>query len=349
MAFVNGRTAREYAYPAAKIRNTTVKEAKMRASTELDNLLEAGTNFRTEPDGRDGHFHPRSTGDFRYFDTLFRVGDRYYSGVINIEQVEKGLLLKDVTKIKDVTSETPVSYGQNPKYLSQRTSSMDSISNPAEKGNPKFSLKNIAPAATVDMRAVMRENERLKRAVDTLSAEFQLTKGHHVSEQGISRVAREVLGRYESTYDPATFRENLRRMFDYLGNAEQPAWEDVADMGVRMMKEVLNESAFVDKEHEAEVKDLREYLKNTTVRITPYYMADAEYLGGGYFSEFRKQLLGTVKVSRTKGISIDDFFAEIGERWPHVARAARGDGYASKKAEGALRFFDFPFTVSPPG
>ena len=31
----------------------------MRASTELDNLLDAGTNFRTEPDGRDGRIHKK--------------------------------------------------------------------------------------------------------------------------------------------------------------------------------------------------------------------------------------------------------------------------------------------------
>lgn len=84
-AFVNGNTAKEYAFPSKSIKDPNAREAKMRASTELDNLLEARENFRTEPDGRDGHVHPNATGDFRYFDTLFKVGNEYYTGVIKAD------------------------------------------------------------------------------------------------------------------------------------------------------------------------------------------------------------------------------------------------------------------------
>ena len=126
-AFVNGNTAKEYAFPSKSIKDPDAREAKMRASTELDNLLEAGENFRTEPDGRDGHVHPNATGDFRYFDTLFKVGNEYYTGVINIMPVNKGLLLKDITKIRNVTKDITGSYGENPQSRFLRDASMDSI------------------------------------------------------------------------------------------------------------------------------------------------------------------------------------------------------------------------------
>lgn len=141
-AYVNGDTAKEYVFPSKRIKDTATRGAKLRAAAELDNLLEAGTNFRTEPDGRDGHTHLNSVGDFHYFDTLFKVGDEYYSGVINIMPVRRGLLLKDVTKIKNVTKDITDSYGENPQVRFLRDVSMSSIRSGDEESNTKFSERD---------------------------------------------------------------------------------------------------------------------------------------------------------------------------------------------------------------
>lgn len=63
-AYVNGASANEYAHPVKNITDKKIKEAKMRASAELDNLIEAGQNFRTRPDGAYGHKHIRAVGGF---------------------------------------------------------------------------------------------------------------------------------------------------------------------------------------------------------------------------------------------------------------------------------------------
>ena len=89
-----------------------IKEAKMRASPELDNLLDAGSNFRTAKDGADGHAHKNSVGDFIYFDTIFKVNGEFYRGTINIQQVKNGKLLKDITKIENITQDITNSYGK---------------------------------------------------------------------------------------------------------------------------------------------------------------------------------------------------------------------------------------------
>ena len=112
----------------------------MRASTELDNLIDAGTNFRTAPDGKDGHVHPNAVGDFQYFDTTFKVGNEYYKGTVNIEPVSKGLLLKDITKIENITQDISSSYGQNPKSTFLRDASMDSIRTDGENVNGPIQL-----------------------------------------------------------------------------------------------------------------------------------------------------------------------------------------------------------------
>lgn len=138
--FVNGRSAAEYGHPSKNI-SSDIRDAKMRASTELDNLIDAGTNFRTAPDGKDGHVHPNAVGDFQYFDTTFKVGNEYYKGTVNIEPVSKGLLLKDITKIENITQDISSSYGQNPKSTFLRDASMDSIRTDGENVNGDYSLE----------------------------------------------------------------------------------------------------------------------------------------------------------------------------------------------------------------
>lgn len=138
--FVNGRSAAEYGHPSKNI-SSDIRDAKMRASTELDNLIDAGTNFRTAPDGKDGHVHPNAVGDFQYFDTTFKVGNEYYKGTVNIEPVSKGLLLKDITKIENITQDISSSYGQNPKSTFLRDASINSIRADGENVNGDYSLK----------------------------------------------------------------------------------------------------------------------------------------------------------------------------------------------------------------
>lgn len=124
--FVNGASAHEYVFPSKKI-TPEIREAKLRASTELDNLLDAGMNFRNAADGADGHIHSNVTTGFDYFDTIFKVGSEYYIGVINVMNVQRGKLLKDVTKIRNITKDIISSYGQNPKSNFLRDASTNSI------------------------------------------------------------------------------------------------------------------------------------------------------------------------------------------------------------------------------
>lgn len=140
-AFVNGKTADEYTHPAKHL-DSDIYEAKMRASTELDNLMDAGFNFRNDSDGKYGHTHSDVTGGFDYFDVIFKVGGEYYQGVINIKNINRGKLLKDITQIRNITQDVTSRYGSNPSYAFLRDASMNSISQNSEKStqNTKNSL-----------------------------------------------------------------------------------------------------------------------------------------------------------------------------------------------------------------
>lgn len=137
--FVNGKGAEEYGFPLVKLEETA-HDAKMRSSVELDNLFDAGFNFRKAKDGAYGHVHSDTVDGFGYFDVIFKVGDRYFKGVINIKNTKRGKLFKDITKIEDITEITLSSYGENPKSQFLRTSSNNSIPQTNKKDNEKFSL-----------------------------------------------------------------------------------------------------------------------------------------------------------------------------------------------------------------
>lgn len=162
-AFVNSQTAREYAYPSKRLTDSGVLDAKMRASTELDNLLEAGSNFRTAPDGADGHTHPDAVGGFTYFDTLFKVGEEFYKGLVNIKNNAKGALLVDITKIENVTKDTYNSYGKNPKFvfLNDVSNDIKSQNNPNVKNQnesePSYSIA-VSDPDTLDFLNDQLEN-----------------------------------------------------------------------------------------------------------------------------------------------------------------------------------------------
>lgn len=134
--FMNNRKAGEYARPAKKDIQSDAYEAKLRASPELDNLIDAGRNFRKEEDGKDGHLHPDAVNGFSYFDTTFKVGKEYFEGVVNILNSRHGKLFKDVTKLRNVTKEIHNSYGIEPQSMFLRDTSMSSIYDKNEKVNP---------------------------------------------------------------------------------------------------------------------------------------------------------------------------------------------------------------------
>lgn len=241
--FVNGNTVDEFTHPAKHL-DQDVYEAKMRASTELDNLMDAGFGFRNEADGKYGHIHSDAIGGFDYFDVIFKVGSEYYQGVINIKNINRGKLLKDITKIKNITQDMTSRYGSNPSYAFLRDVSIDSISQNSEKssvfekktfGNDvsvpegdivaKFSLsadEDIGPARD-DVK--QRKEERINKAYERIDNKLQQDK-----------IALEE--------DLATTRANLEQQLAdksaYISNRASELYNELSNLkkGVRASKEL---------------------------------------------------------------------------------------------------------------
>lgn len=99
LAMIPPDAAGEYAYPAQRLITKNANNAKMRASAELNNLLEVSEFSHW---ARDLKKHPEAKLGFDYYTTKFEVGGHLFEGLINIANSEKGRVFYDITKIKEI-------------------------------------------------------------------------------------------------------------------------------------------------------------------------------------------------------------------------------------------------------
>lgn len=98
-AYVDARTGNEYTNPAASVAQEAFA-GKMRAATELDNLVTASEfTQHNEPTDR----HPEFPGGFDLYKTVFNVGGHMFEGVLNIGIDNQGRRrLYDLTHLKSL-------------------------------------------------------------------------------------------------------------------------------------------------------------------------------------------------------------------------------------------------------
>lgn len=97
-AFINRANIDEYTHPARKNLPENVWDAKMRASTELDHLIEISRFLsHNEDDGR----HEKAVGGWDHYETDFEVGGQRFTGIVHIMNTARGRLFHDVTEITE--------------------------------------------------------------------------------------------------------------------------------------------------------------------------------------------------------------------------------------------------------
>lgn len=264
-AFVNSVSRGEYAHPSKRGIQQDLYDAKMQAAGELDNLVDAGRNPRSGEDGEDGHYHKNVRGGYDYSDVIFKIGDRYFEGVVNIENNEKGRRFKDITKIKDVTQDILSSYGETPKSQFLRTSSMGIKSQPDVTVNPPAhnSLDDdYMPLAERYDAGIAAEEETEELQADVLNAAKEaMPNTKIVDENGNPRVVYHGTSERFTVFDRTKGRStmDIQGMFfspyeieaggygenvgSYYLNIQNPAPESVAYSALRRFQGQNNAGA----------------------------------------------------------------------------------------------------------
>lgn len=317
--FVNGRSAAEYGHPSKNI-SSDIRDVKMRASTELDNLIDAGTNFRTAPDGKDGHVHPNAVGDFQYFDTTFKVGNEYYKGTVNIEPVSKGLLLKDITKIENITQDISSSYGQNPKSTFLRDASMDSIRTDGENVNGDYSLKGTENAQ--EIAALKRENETLRQRVDYWKGQTRRSDGVRTDSKSVEKAAKELTRRYGAEIEGSEIEGDLASLYDYIARGGDETGEltytEARSRADAIAQRIAESAIAKDDEVYREYSELRKYLKDTKITLSA---EDAAAITDS--ADFRRSLFGKVNLGKGEHTNVDQVYSELAESYPEFFSETR--------------------------
>jgi len=265
-AFVNTKGAKEYAYPAKRIKDDTVAEAKARASTELDSLMDAGTNERTKADGEDGHTHTNVTGGFIYYDALFKVGDEYFEGKINVAATDKGRLFHDVTDIKNVTQDTTRQYGSEPYAVVLRDNSI--VPDSSENVNEKYSIG--ADGDTESLIEQTRAEEKAEMADDA------------------TRLANRVKREYKSETDRAEIAAGIDQIIDAYQAHDEAAAAAAAD---QLARQIVETSVKTDVSHREGYEEIRTRLRKTGFSLTDVQKQEVINRYGGY-RDWRNSVMG---------------------------------------------------------
>lgn len=187
LARLTAKQTGEYAYPHTPLDpQSTEYAAKMRASTELDNLLEAAEYSHWAKDTKS---HKEATLGFDYYKTKFVLDGHSFEGLINIANSENGRVFYDITKIEETPaiSKKPAAGMAQSASASPKSQPANSISESGEDVNTKFSLsagESLTDAAGEDIITDEERSAILQyKSSESFKINAKLRDGLELSEQ----------------------------------------------------------------------------------------------------------------------------------------------------------------------
>ena len=194
-------TANEYTHPRTTLQKKDAS-SKMKASTELDNLLSISEYKYSKPD--DGR-HSFAKDGWDYYETTFKVGDNIYTGLVNIAKNGNKKMLYDITNLKRNTlisssvntatesigipfSDTniPQSNKNVKSDISTKYSMQESTNNTQELENSSFSLEQrVSGDALLDAQDFIDEVKSVGAEVDEKG---YVTVYHQTSNENAAKI-----------------------------------------------------------------------------------------------------------------------------------------------------------------
>lgn len=232
-------------------------------------------------------------------------------------------VLRETTGYDGIIVENPTWGGEQTIYITFHPEQIKNVTNKTPTTDPdiRFSLNDTASVSTATLESELAKKDKV---IADLKAQFKLTEGHRVSDKAINKLAGKILKEYSSSYDRETLVENLRTMFDYIANTEQPVWDEVFKQGMGMAKKIVRDSAELDTELYRYYAKAREYLRTTRIKMTSVQRAEAAYLMGSY-RNYRQALFGSVNLMNS-GIYLDSAWGEIGQIYPELFKSDTNEG-----------------------
>lgn len=147
--------------------------------------------------------------------------------------------------------------------------SINIISNESESVKEKLSHKDTSPIQA-HWAETIRENHHF-RNIMSLIDEMQLGESKiQLNSRDIERIARELIKSASSKYDQKEFADKLIVVYDYMANSGKNAdTEEIYKSLLTVANGILEQSEMKDTELYDQYKNVRDYLRNQPIYITP--------------------------------------------------------------------------------
>ena len=178
----------------------------------------------------------------------------------------------------------------------------------------KFSISEQTDA---EYEMLKQENSDLKAQVEALKKEMELTGGHTVDGETVSKLARRYVREYKSKVDVAEVSAKLKQIFDYVATEDANA-EEANKAMFEIASQIVNKSETLNTEMRDTFKDVLDIIRSARIYVDNATKAEIESLYGDY-NTFRKSMFGRMKLTTNKdsgGITIDAITQELAELAP---------------------------------
>lgn len=323
---------------------------KMRAAAKLDDVVLAATNWTK--DG--GLKHPRKDNfvDFGRGNVLMSIGGNKYSAEVILAYPQVGApVLYDVVTLNpdsfDLINEKTASANANaatsgahttrfssdisaPNTVSLTQNTPDVNSQYMREGEKDSSSErhSLVKSAQSELKALQKENEKLRQDVDDLKQELQLTHGRKLSRDAlISSIQKILIDGYGVKLSAKELYPDVTNLYDMFYNntvdgKRLKKGESVDTMRIieemdKIVDAVIENAVGVDDTY-VEMKKLLPELRNTKLVVPMDARADAAQSAGfENWAEFRKANFGRVGFAN-EGLPVDTYYMELSERYPEL-------------------------------
>lgn len=180
--------------------------------------------------------------------------------------------------------------------------------------NARFSLKATAEVEREardlkkERNALAKQNETLKQRVQELKGEMRISKEPSVVLRDVKKLGQNLIREYGSDVKYADVQSEM----DALAKAVMKRDVTMEDLmpHAKAVAEAIVDNTSELTEYGAELLEIRDYLKRQTIQF-----------GGDManYGDFRKSHMGTLKLNKSNGTSVDTVYGELTEMF--------GEGY----------------------
>ena len=181
----------------------------------------------------------------------------------------------------------------------------------------RYSTKKTTPIQAHWAEAI-RENHYFRNIL-TLLDEMQNSGGKiQLDGRSINKIAKDIIKTTSSRYDSSELADEITVLYDYMANSKNADTEEMFSAVLAIAEKVLEKSETKDTELYDQYKNVREYLRNQPIYITPAVKKEIESQFGD-FKSFRKLLFGKamhITTTDSSAMTLDEVWQELSELAP---------------------------------